>query len=160
VPRETSHYITLLKRLFQDNNINLLQCGFKMVKNLCRGLKKAFNVSCKSILSYIYLRLKDNKALIVDETLTTLKAMTASVTIEDLEREIVEGVRDKSPQMRLNTLKLLKELSGKKEPKTTRILKSMLTSLVSLTNDSSSEVRDAALAVLCKIKENHGMIFF
>jgi hypothetical protein len=66
VPRENSHYIGLLKRLFQDNNINLLQCGFKIVKNLCRGLKRTFSLSCKAILPYIYLRLKDNKVLIVD----------------------------------------------------------------------------------------------
>lgn len=160
VPRENSHYITLLKRLFQDNNINLLLCGFKIVKNLSRGLKKAFSITCKSILPYIYLRLKDNKVLIVDETLATLKAMTASITIEDLEKEIVEAFRDKSPQMRLNTLKLLKEVSSKKEPKTSKILKSMLSTIVSLTNDSSSDVRDVALSVLCKIKEHHGMIFF
>ena len=29
-----------------------------------------------------------------------------------------------------------------------------------MTNDSSSDVRDVALTVLCKIKEHHGMIFF
>lgn len=69
-------------------------------------------------------------------------------------------MRDKSPQMRLNTLKLLKEVSAKKEPKTSKILKSMLTTLMALTNDSSSDVRDVALSVLCKIKEQHGMIFF
>lgn len=62
--------------------------------------------------------------------------------------------------MRLNTLKLLKDLSAKKEQKTAKILKSLLASLISLTNDSTSEVRDVALSVLCKIKEHHGMIFF
>jgi len=36
----------------------------------------------------------------------------------------------------------------------------LLGNLVSLTNDSTSEVRDVALSVLCKIKEHHGMIFF
>lgn len=32
--------------------------------------------------------------------------------------------------------------------------------LIALTNDSASDVRDIALSVLCKIKEHHGMIFF
>jgi len=52
--------------------------------------------------------------MIVDETLLTLKAMTYSITLEDLQQEITEGLKDKSPQMRLNTLKLLKDLSAKK----------------------------------------------
>lgn len=62
--------------------------------------------------------------------------------------------------MRLNTLKLLKDLSAKKQPKTSKILKTLLGSLVTLTNDSASDVRDVALSVLCKIKEHHGMLFF
>jgi len=89
-------------------------------------LKKAFAISCKSFLPYVYLKLKDNKAMIVDETLATLKTMTLSITLEDMQEEIKSGLKDKSPQMRLNTLKLLKELSAKKDPKTTKILKGML----------------------------------
>lgn len=64
--------------------------------------------------------------MIVDETLTTLKTMTLSITLEDMQDEIKSGLKDKSPQMRLNTLKLLKELSAKKDPKTTKILKGLL----------------------------------
>ncbi len=62
----------------------MLQCGFKIVKNLCKGLKKAFAICCKSFLSYVYVKLKDNKAMIVDETLATLKAMTISITLDDM----------------------------------------------------------------------------
>ncbi len=32
--------------------------------------------------------------------------------------------------------------------------------MISLTNDSSSDVRDISLSVLCKIKEYQGMMFF
>lgn len=78
------------------------------MKNLCKGLKRAFATPCKSFLSYVYLKLKDNKAMIVDETLSTLKTMIYSITLEDMQEEIKLGLKDKSPQMRLNTLKLLK----------------------------------------------------
>ena len=67
VPHENSHYITLIKRLLSENNINLLQCGFKVVKNLCKGLKKNFAHSAKSFCSLAYGKLKDSKAMIVDE---------------------------------------------------------------------------------------------
>eukprot|EP00919_Chromeraceae_sp_WS-2016_P042706 GHVR01101951.1.p1 GENE.GHVR01101951.1~~GHVR01101951.1.p1 ORF type:complete len:140 (+),score=11.79 GHVR01101951.1:2979-3398(+) len=67
LPRDNSHYITLIKRLMTDNNINLLQCGFKIMKNLCKGLKKHFHHSAKAIMSFIFVKLKDGKAMIVDE---------------------------------------------------------------------------------------------
>ncbi len=66
MPRESSHYITLIKRLLSDNNINLLQCGFKIVKNLSNGLKKNFTHPCKVILSLIVSKFRDTKAIIVD----------------------------------------------------------------------------------------------
>jgi hypothetical protein len=77
-----------------------------------------------------------------------------------MQDEIKLGLKDKSPQMRLNTLKLLKEISSKKDTKTTKIMKGLLETLIGLTNDSSSDVRDIALSLLCKIKEHYGMIFF
>ncbi len=54
--------------------------------------------------------------------------------------------------MRYNTLKLLRDLSAKKEQKTSKILKTLLNTLIALTNDSNADVRDIALNVLCKIK--------
>lgn len=65
-PRENSHYITLIKRLLGDNNINLLQCGFRIVKNLSKGLKKGFTHPCKVILSLIISKFRDTKVIIVD----------------------------------------------------------------------------------------------
>lgn len=48
-----------------DKNINLLACGFKIVKNLCKGLKKNFTHPCKAIQSYVFLKLKDTKSSVV-----------------------------------------------------------------------------------------------
>ena len=61
-------------------------------------------------------------------------------------------MKDKSPQMRGNTLKLLKEFCKRKDQKTIRILKSLVESLVQLTNDGISDVRDVSLAILCTLK--------
>lgn len=67
VSRDSSQYITLIKRLLTDNNINLLQCGLRVVKNLCSGLKKNFSQPCRAIMSPIFFKLRDTKAMIVDE---------------------------------------------------------------------------------------------
>jgi hypothetical protein len=67
VNRDTLHYVQLIKKLLVENNINLLQCGFKITKNLCKGLKKNFRHPCKIIQSLVFSKLKDTKAMIFDE---------------------------------------------------------------------------------------------
>lgn len=66
INRDNSHFITLIKRLLSDNNINLLQCGFKVIKNLSKGLKRNFTHPCKVIQSLVFSKLRDSKAMIVD----------------------------------------------------------------------------------------------
>jgi hypothetical protein len=64
-PKDISHFITLIKRLLAENNINLLLCGFSIAQNLSKGLKKNFSQIAKNISSYIFLKLKDAKPNIV-----------------------------------------------------------------------------------------------
>ena len=112
MPKDTWHFVALIRRIFSENNINILLCGFKIVRNLCRGLGKYFSPQVKSIMSYVYLKLKDTKAQIVDETILTLKMMmTSSIALDEMHEDIRTGLKDKSPLMRLNTLKLLKEFT-------------------------------------------------
>jgi hypothetical protein len=66
-----------------DNNINLLQCGFKVIQNLAKGLKKNFIHVAKNILPLVFLKLKDSKTMIVEEAQATLKSLINSLLIED-----------------------------------------------------------------------------
>jgi hypothetical protein len=52
--------------------------------------------------------------MIVDETLVTLKSMSLCISLDDMQEEIRTGLKDKSPQMRLNSLKFLKEFTNAK----------------------------------------------
>ena len=65
-PREIAHFITLIKRLLSDNNINLLLCGFSITQNLAKGLKRHFSNVAKNVSAYIYAKLKDAKSNIVE----------------------------------------------------------------------------------------------
>lgn len=64
-PRDVSHYITLIKRLISENNINLLLCGFSITQNLSKGLKRHFFIVAKNISPNVFLKLKDAKSSIV-----------------------------------------------------------------------------------------------
>lgn len=43
-----------------------------MIKNLAKGLKRNFAHPCKVIISYLFAKLRDTKAMIVDEAQETL----------------------------------------------------------------------------------------
>lgn len=160
VPRESSHFITLIKRLLSENNINLLQCGFKVVKNLCRGLKRHFHHSCKVFLGQAYGKLKDSKAMIVDEAQETLLSMLNCISFDDFMEDIREGMKDKSAQMRFQTLKFVEKCLEKRDKKMTNAFKSLTAPIIDMNVDGSSEVRDKSLDILCKLKALYGMNFF
>lgn len=146
-----------------ENNINLLQCGFKVLKNLCKGLKKNFTHPTKAVQSLVYSKLKDTKAMIVDEVQETLRIMLQSITIEDLLDDIKDGLKDKAPNMRLQTLKFLEKILTTSKPTDKKLINTMkilTTSFVDMNQDGSSEVRDKSIDILCKIKGNYGMNFF
>jgi hypothetical protein len=64
-PRESSHFIFLIKKLLTENNINICYCGFYITQNLAKGLRKDFTFIAKNILSEVYGKLKELKAMTV-----------------------------------------------------------------------------------------------
>jgi hypothetical protein len=113
-PRDLSHFITLIKRLLSDNNINLLLCGFSIAQNLSKGLKRHFYIVAKNISTYIFMKLKDAKPAIVEAAQETLKSLLYSVTLEDLIEEIKISLDDKAPMMRFQVLKFLGNFTNKR----------------------------------------------
>lgn len=113
-PREIGHFITLIKRLLSDNNINLLLCGFTITQNLAKGLKRHFSNVAKNVVSNIYAKLKDAKNQIVEAAQETLKSLLHSVSLEDLLEEIKAGLDDKSSTMRFQSLKFLSNFVSKR----------------------------------------------
>lgn len=88
---------------------------------------------------------------------TTLKSLLNSLTIDDFLDNIKDGLNDKSPQMKEETLKFLSNFFNKKDSKTINIFRSMLDKIIQLTEDGSAKVRSQALECLCGLKINHGM---
>lgn len=113
-PREIAHFITLIKRLLSDNNINLLLCGFTIAQNLAKGLKRHFSNVAKNVVSNIYAKLKDAKSNIVEAAQETLKSLLYSVSLDDLLEEIKVGLDDKAPAMRVQSLKFLNNFASKR----------------------------------------------
>lgn len=98
--------------------------------------------------------------MIVDEAQETLESMMNCLLIEDLVEDIKEGLKDKAPTMRFQTLKFIEKLVSKRDKKMMGTFKNLTLQIVDLNQDGASEVRDKALDVLCKMKASYGFNFF
>lgn len=74
--------------------------------------------------------------------------------------DIKKGLNDKAPNMRLQTLIFVQKMSLKKNKRMMPAFKALTIQIVDLNQDGSSEVRDKALDVLCKLKNAYGFGFF
>ena len=138
VPREHYHLVGMLKKLMVDSNIAIQICGMKMAKALASGLRKAFNQGGKVMAPLLIAKLRDKKNQITDEAHKALKALFYSITLEDMIEPIKDGLIDKAPNMRLQTLKFLQTSMTNKDGKAVRLL---MESLLKLTSDGAAEVR-------------------
>ncbi len=159
-PREVSHFIFLIKKLLADKNINLCYCGFYIAQNMSKGLKKNFSHIAKNILDELYIKLKDLKVPIVELTQATLRNLLLSLSLEDFIQNIKDGLNDKAPQMKEETLKFMENFFNRKEQKIINTLRIFTDKIIQLSEDGSAKVRSQALETLCALKVIHGMKFF
>lgn len=64
--------------------------------------------------------------------------MMNSITIDDLQEEIKEGLHDKAANMRLQSLKFLKNMIGSKDKKIMGTYKNLTNSFCEMNSDGSS----------------------
>ena len=97
--------------------------------------------------------------MIVDEAHETLQSMLNCISFEDFMEDIREGMKDKAAHMRLQSLKFIENCLVKKEKKISNPMKILTLAIVDMNQDGSSEVRDKAIDILCKMKVIFGINF-
>ena len=80
--------------------------------------------------------------------------------LEDFMEYIKDGLNDKSPLMKEETMKFLKHFMPKKDQKITNLIRNILDKLIQLTEDGAAKVRSQSLECLCELKIIHGIKFF
>lgn len=89
-----------------------------------------------------------------------MKNLIQALSIDDFVQNIKDGLNDKSPQMKDETMKFMQNFFGRKEPKIMNTLRTFLDKIIQLTEDGTVKVRSQALETLCALKVIHGMKFF
>ena len=92
----------------------MLQCGFSVTQNLAKGLKRHFYNVAKNISPYIFNKLKDAKATIVEAAQETLKSLLFTLGLDDLMDDIKASLDDKAPMMKLQAIKFLANFASKR----------------------------------------------
>ncbi len=84
----------MLKRLFDDSNVNIVCLAIKIAGLLAKGLRKNFN-HAKLLTPFLVGKLKDRKRQVVDETINTFDAFAYCYNLEDVSTDFVEALGDK-----------------------------------------------------------------
>jgi hypothetical protein len=73
---------------------------------------------------------------------------------------IREGLKDKSPNLKEETIKFMHNFLKKKDSKASTLFRPLTEKLIQLTEDGNAKVRSLAFDMLVAIKHVHGMKFF
>lgn len=71
-----------------------------------------------------------------------------------------EGLKDKSPVMKEEVLKLINHFAMKKDAKSITLIRSLNEKIIALTEDNTPKVRNQAFDVLVTLKSIHSLKFF
>ena len=124
----------------------------KIIGQIAAGLKTHSASYCKLVFNLILQKCKDKKTL--PEAKKCLETFVGTLKIEDISDGIKEALLDKSPQIKLHICSWMETSVFPKisvaSAKT--LTNSIFQPIIKLTDDASSEVRDAALNCLGVMK--------
>lgn len=151
---------SLLKKILNDNNVNVMCCGLKLCGLLAKTLRKSFQSSAKLLFPLVLSRFKEKKPFILEETHRTLEFFFYCFAgIDDVFEDIKEALQEKVVSLKQNALIWLDKFVEKtlRNPqKSINSVRNLAGVLKNLLDDSSAEIRDQVSKTLGKIKGKLG----
>ncbi|CAI6316617.1 unnamed protein product [Periconia digitata] len=133
----------------KDANIAVVITAANCVELLAKGLKKSFGKYRSTIMAPMMERLKEKKATVTDAIGAALDAVFASTSFQDCLEEIVEFLKHKNPQVKLqSTLFLVRCLKTTREAPSPPEVKTIAEASTKLLTESQEVQRSAGAEVL------------
>ena len=153
----TGHYHinTMLKRLLNDNNVNVMLTAIRIYGLLAKGLRKHFAPTAKSIAPFILQKFREKKTQVVEETYKTFDMLFYSISLDDIVDDLKEALTDKNAFAKVNILGLIDkylERNSQAPEKCESIFNAMIGTLKTLLNDGDGSVRNSTMMTLGKMK--------
>ena len=167
VPKlQSSNYyavLSMVKKVLNDSNVNVMCCGIKILGLLAKAIRKPFNSSAKAFFPILLSKFKDKKTFIIDEAHKSLESfLYCFTTVEEIQEDLKDALHDKVLGLKINSLiwldKYLEKLL-KSAQKSTNSIKNISPLIKSMLDDGANEVRDYATKILGKIKAVYGKEF-
>jgi chorismate mutase len=133
----------------KDANIAVVSTAANCVELLAKGLKKSFARYRKDIMSPMMERLKEKKQSVTDAIGAALDAVFASTSFQDCLEEILEFLKHKNPQVKLESTRfLIRSLKATREAPTPEQAKTIAEASTKLLTESQEVQRSAGAEVL------------
>lgn len=133
----------------KDANIAVVIVAANCVELLAKGLKKSFAKYRKDIMSPMMERLKEKKQTVTDAIGAALDAVFASTNFQDCLEEILEFLKHKNPQVKLESTRfLMRSLKMTREAPTPEQAKTIAEASTKLLTESQEVQRSAGAEVL------------
>jgi protein STU2 len=153
--------IRSLAKCMKDANIAVVTTAANCVEILAKGLKRSFGRYRSNIMSPMMERLKEKKQAVTDALGAALDAVFQSTSLSDCLEETLEHLKNKNPQVKLETTKfLIRCLQTTREPPSPPECKSIADASTKLLTESQENQRAAGaqvLGTLWKILGDRGM---
>jgi protein STU2 len=141
--------IRSLAKCMKDANIMVVIVAANCVEIFAKGLRKSFTKYRSTVMNPMIERLKEKKQNVTDAIGNALDAVFLSTGLSDCLEEILEGLKHKNPQVKLETTKfLIRVLKTTKEAPDAAQVKSMAEASTKLLTESQEVQRNAGAEVL------------
>ncbi|KAH7083188.1 armadillo-type protein [Paraphoma chrysanthemicola] len=133
----------------KDANIAVVSTAANCVELLAKGLKKSFSRYRKDIMAPMMERLKEKKQSVTDAIGAALDAVFASTSFQDCLEEILEFLKHKNPQVKLESTRfLIRSLKITRDAPTPEQAKAIAEASTKLLTESQEVQRSAGAEVL------------
>ncbi len=141
--------ITALAKCMKDANIAVVTVAANCIEVLAKGQRKSFAKYRSRVMSPMLERLKEKKQSVADALGQALDSVFASTNLTDNLEEILEFLKHKNPQVKLETLKfLIRCLKNTREVPSDPEVKSIADTAKKLLTESTEVTRAGGAEIL------------
>ena len=137
-----------LKRVVSsDSNVSCVNAAIDCVDVLARGLRKSFRAPAKLLFPVLLEKYKEKSAAVTRSIHKSLgSVLEMSVSVADVQEDLVKNIKHKNPKNKVETLKLCcAALQVSREASSVaKVHDTVLKEATKATQDSSPDVREAA----------------
>ena len=149
--------VTMVKRLINDSNVNVMLQAMKLVGLLAKGQRRYFDNYARQFLPVVLQKFKDKKTLVLQEAHSSLDNLMFSISLEQGLEDIKEALEDKTPSVKTNTCQWLERVYEAFPVAETRgVARQIATIAKKNTEDSTPEVRQCSFKMLAVLQNKCG----